>query len=86
VVRRILQFSDYQVTSKEQKDAARKKKTKPRQKNLTNKELEKYNPEAYERKMQIQDEFRNSDMYRQQQEMKRQQKERREQMLDEMYN
>jgi len=86
LIMRILQFSDYQVTSKEQKDAARKKKTKPRQKNLTNKELEKYNPEAYERKMQIQDEFRNSDMYRQQQEMKRQQKERREQMLDEMYN
>ena len=86
LIMRILQFSDYQVTSKEQKDAARKKKTKPRQKNLTNKELEKYNPEAYERKMQIQDEFRNSEMYRQQQEMKRQQKERREQMLDEMYN
>ena len=86
LIMRILQFSDYQITSKEQKDAARKKKTKPRQKNLTNKELEKYNPEAYERKMQIQDEFRNSDMYRQQQEMKRQQKERREQMLDEMYN
>ena len=86
LILRILQFSDYQVTSKEQRDAARKKKTKPRQKNLTNKELERYNPEAYEIKMQIQDEFRNSEMYRQQQEIKRQQKERREQMLDEMYN
>ena len=86
LILRILQFSDYQVTSKEQRDAARKKKTKPRQKNLTNKELERYNPEAYERKMQIQDEFRNSEMYIQEQEIKRQQKERREQMLDEMYN
>jgi len=86
LILRILQFSDYQVTSKEQRDAARKKKTKPRQKNLTNKELERYNPEAYERKMQIQDEFRNSEMYIREQEIKRQQKERREQMLDEMYN
>ena len=36
--------------------------------------------------MRLQEEYKNSDMYRQKQEIKRQQKERREQMLDEMYN
>ena len=86
LILRILQFSDYQVTSKEQRDAAKKKKKKPRTKKLTNKELQKYEPEAYERKMEIQNRIRNSDLYIQQQEIKRQQKERREQMLDEMYN
>ena len=86
LILRILQFSDYQVTSKEQRDAAKKKKKKPRTKKLTNKELQKYDPEAYERKMEIQNRIRNSDLYIQQQEIKRQQKERREQMLDEMYN
>ena len=86
LILRIFQFSDYQVTSKEQRDAAKKKKKKPRTKKLTNKELQKYDPEAYERKMEIQNRIRNSDLYIQQQEIKRQQKERREQMLDEMYN
>ena len=86
LIMRILQFSDYQVTSKEQRDAAKKKKKKPRTKKLTNKELQRYDPEAYQRKMEIQNRMRNSDLYIQKQEIKRQQRERRQQMLEERYN
>ena len=86
LIMRALQFSDYQILSKEERADAKKTTRKPKGKKLTNKELERYFPEQYEEKMRLQEEYKNSDMYRQKQEIKRQQKERREQMLDEMYN
>ena len=81
---RILQFSDYQILSKEERAALKKPKTKGR--TLTNKELQKYDPDAYRRKMELEKEFKDTDMYRRTQEMKRQQKIMREQMLEDMYN
>tara|TARA_R100000935_G_C2821102_1_gene159808 strand:- start:100 stop:1653 length:1554 start_codon:yes stop_codon:yes gene_type:complete len=84
LIMRILQFSDYQILSKEERAALKKPKTKGR--TLTNKELQKYDPDAYRRKMELEKEFKDTDMYRQTQEMKRQQKIMREQMLEDMYN
>ena len=83
---RALQFSDYQILSKEQRADAKKTTRKPKSKKFTNKELERYFPEQYEEKMRMQEEYKNSDMYRQKQEIKRQKQELRQQTLDEMYN
>ena len=86
LIMRALQFSDYQILSKEQRADAKKTTRKPKSKKFTNKELERYFPEQYEEKMRMQEEYKNSDMYRQKQEIKRQKQELRQQTLDEMYN
>jgi hypothetical protein len=81
---RALQFSDYAITTEESRQKAKKKPKKARV--LTLKQLEKYNPEAFERKMEIKDKIKNSDMYLKKQELKRMQKERREAQLEKYYN
>jgi len=81
---RALQFSDYAITTEESRQKAKEKPKKARV--LTLKQLEKYNPEAFERKMEIKDKIKNSDMYLKKQELKRMQKERREAQLEKYYN
>tara|TARA_R110001592_G_scaffold115086_1_gene315327 strand:- start:386 stop:9019 length:8634 start_codon:yes stop_codon:yes gene_type:complete len=84
MILRILQFSEYQIESNQDR---KDKKSKPKKgRAMNNTDLKKYFPDAYERKKELEDKFKDTDSYRRMQELKLQAKQRREEYLDQMYN
>ena len=53
---------------------------------MNNTELKKYFPDVYERKKELEDNFKDTDSYRRMQELKLQAKQKREEALDQMFN
>ena len=84
MILRILQFSEYQIESNQDRKDKRSKPKKGRAMNNT--ELKKYFPDVYERKKELEDNFKDTDSYRRMQELKLQAKQKREEALDQMFN
>jgi len=80
VIMRLMNYSEYQITTKEQRQPKKKKGLK-----LRKKEMEKYFPDLFYEQEEMKREMFDEDIEQQKKEMKEEKERQRQEMLEEMY-